>query len=80
MTEPSTAARKLALDILMRHPPCLRDDVPLNYLIDDIAASIDCASVSKPDTAKGARNLAQGVEKGGTLGTTRGTMTRAVYK
>lgn len=41
MTEPSTAARKLASDILMRHPPCLRDDVPMNYLIDDIAASIE---------------------------------------
>lgn len=41
--EPSTAARQEAFNILTRHPPCLRDDVSLSDLIDDIATAIDKA-------------------------------------
>lgn len=39
--QPSRQARQQAHDILMRHPPCLRDGVPLDFLIEDIAAAID---------------------------------------
>lgn len=47
LSEPSPSARQAAFRILQRHPPCLRDGVPLNDLIDDIAAAIDNASSLK---------------------------------
>ncbi len=34
-------ARNTAFQILIRHPDCLRDDVSLNGLIEDIAAAIE---------------------------------------
>jgi hypothetical protein len=43
-TEPSAWARHQAINILQRHPPCLRDDVPMNYFIDDIADRLDDAN------------------------------------
>ena len=39
--EPSAFARATAFNILTRHPECLRDDVTLNDLMDDIAIAID---------------------------------------
>jgi hypothetical protein len=39
--EPTPAARAIAFKILRKHPECLRDDVVMNDLIDDIAAAID---------------------------------------
>lgn len=36
MTDP----RQIAFNILTRHPDCIRDDVSLNDLIEDIAAAI----------------------------------------
>ena len=41
MAEPSTEARQEAFNILARHPDCIRDDVVMNDLIDDIAQSLD---------------------------------------
>lgn len=38
--EPSREARQTAFKILSKHPDCLRDDVVLNDLIDDIALAI----------------------------------------
>lgn len=45
MTErdPTTWARHQAFNILTRHPDCLRDDVVMDDLIDDIAARLDDA-------------------------------------
>lgn len=40
-SRPTEAARHAAFSILQRHPDCLRDDVVLNDLIDDIATAID---------------------------------------
>lgn len=39
--EPSAATRQRAFGILQRHPDCLRDDVMLNELIEDIAEQIE---------------------------------------
>lgn len=39
--EPSGEARKAAFDILRKHPGCLRQDVVLNDLIDEIAIALD---------------------------------------
>lgn len=38
--DPIGQARQIAFSILTKHPDCLRDDVSLSNLIDDIAAAI----------------------------------------
>jgi hypothetical protein len=54
-TEPSAWARHQAFNILQRHPPCLRDDVPMNYFIDDIADRLDDARICGRADALGGR-------------------------
>ena len=41
--EPTASSRKAAFDVLMRHSTVLKNDVPLNELIDGIAEAIDAA-------------------------------------
>ena len=41
MSELSAEARQEAFNILSRHSDCIRDDVVMNELIDDIAQSLD---------------------------------------
>ena len=45
MPEPTTWARQQAFSILTRHPDCLKDDVSMNDLIDDIAERLDDARI-----------------------------------
>lgn len=49
-TEIEMLAKQSAFNIIKKHPECLRDDEPLQGLIDDIAAAIVAASHVNDDT------------------------------
>lgn len=44
MTPTQAQNRQTAFAILTKHPNCLRDDVPLDDLIEDIAAALTAAA------------------------------------
>ncbi len=44
---PEWQARQAAFNILSRHPDCLKDDTPLEDLIEDIATAIQAAPAAK---------------------------------
>ena len=45
VAEKLAQARLVAFHILTKHPDCLRDDVPLNELVEDIAVAITAKPV-----------------------------------
>jgi len=58
VAEKLAQARLVAFHILTKHPDCLRDDVPLNELVEDIAVAI----AEKPVLTSGEPTIAMADE------------------